>query len=264
MNQMVELTVDRRGVARVIMNRPEVHNAFNAEMIAALSDAFRNVAARQDVRVMVLAAAGKSFSAGADANWMQSFAAMTHAENMADAGELAAMLDLLNRLPKPTIAAVNGAAFGGGVGLVACCDLAVAVESAVFSLSEVRLGLIPATISPYVLAAIGARQARRWFTTGERFLAARAREIGLVHELVSDGAALDAAVERLIGSYLANGPEAVTAAKDLVFAVTNRPQDHDLMQETARRIADRRVSAEGQEGLAAFLAKRKPHWVRED
>lgn len=264
MNQMVELTMDPRGVARVTMNRPEVHNAFNAEMIAALSNAFRNVAARRDVRVMVLAAAGKSFSAGADANWMQSFAAMTHAENMADAGELAAMLELLNRLPKPTIAAVNGAAFGGGVGLVACCDLAVAVESAVFSLSEVRLGLIPATISPYVVAAMGARQARRWFTTGERFPAARAREIGLIHELVSDAAALDAAVEDLIGNYLANGPEAVTAAKDLVFAVTNRPLDGNLMQETARRIADRRVSAEGQEGLAAFLAKRKPHWVRED
>lgn len=264
MNQMVEVTVDPRGVARVTMNRPEVHNAFNAEMIAVLSDAFRSVAARQDVHVMVLAAVGKSFSAGADANWMQSFAAMSHAENMADAGELAAMLELLNRLPKPTIAAVNGAAFGGGVGLVACCDLAVAVDSAVFSLSEVRLGLIPATISPYVVAAIGARQARRWFTSGERFPAARAREIGLIHELVGDAAALDAAVEGLIGNYLANGPEAVTAAKDLVFAVTNRPLDGNLMQETARRIADRRVSAEGQEGLAAFLAKRKPHWVRED
>lgn len=264
MDQWVQLSVDGRGVARVTMNRPDVHNAFNAEMIAALSDAFRSVAADPDVRVMVLAATGKSFSAGADANWMRSFAGMSHAENMADAGELAAMLELLNRLPKPTIAAVNGAAFGGGVGLVACSDVAVAVESAVFSLSEVRLGLVPATISPYVLAAIGARQARRWFTSGERFPAARAREMGLVHELVADAAALDAAVEDLIRNYLANGPEAVAAAKDLVFAIANRPVDSSLMQETARRIADRRVSAEGQEGLAAFLAKRKPQWVRED
>lgn len=264
MNEMVELHVDRRGVARVTMNRPEVHNAFNAGMIAALSDVFRTVAARDGVRVMVLAANGRSFSAGADANWMKSFAAMSHAENMKDAGELAAMLELLNRLPVPTIAAVNGAAFGGGVGLVACCDVAVAVESAVFSLSEVRLGIIPATISPYVLAAIGPRQARRWFTSGERFTAAKAKEIGLVHELVPDLDALDVAVEDLVRNYLMNGPEAVAAAKDLVFAVVNRPVDGSLMQETARRIADRRVSPEGQEGLAAFLAKRKPNWVRED
>lgn len=260
MSDMIETTVDTRGIATVTMNRPDVHNAFNEAMIGDLHDAFRVIGQRSDVRVMILRAEGASFSAGADANWMRKFATMSRDENMADALALAAMLDALNSLNKPTIAAVNGAAFGGGVGLIACCDVAVAVKSAAFSLSEVRLGLIPATISPYVIAAIGARQARRWFTSAERFDARRAQEIGLLHEVVEDAAALDACLDDLIRAYLGNGPQAVVAAKDLVFAVAGRPLDDALMEETARYIADRRISAEGQEGLDAFLNKRKSRW----
>lgn len=262
MTKMVLLEIDDRGVATVTMNRPELHNAFNAEMIAELTAAFNAVGADPAVRVMVLAANGPSFSAGGDANWMRQFASYSHAENMADAAGLAQMLETLDRLPKPTIAMVTGAAYGGGVGLVACADVALAVEGAVFSLSEVKLGLVPATISPYVVAAIGPRAARRYFTTAERFDARTAAGIGLVHEVAPDGAALADRRDALIKAYLGNGPEAVTAAKELVFAVAHRTVDPALMTETARRIADRRVSAEGQEGLSAFLDKRKPNWLK--
>jgi len=212
------------------------------------------------LRVIVLAANGKSFSAGADLNWMRRMAGYTAEENYRDALALTALMRTLNDLRKPTIARVQGAAFGGGVGLVACCDIAIAADAAKFSLSEVRLGLIPAAISPYVIAAIGARAARRYFLTGERFDAQEAFRLGLVHEVCS-GDALDARVEALVTALLECGPGAVLAAKDLVSAVAHRPIDRALNDDTARRIATIRASEEGKEGVAAFLEKRKPRWV---
>lgn len=262
MSDMVLLDIDGRGVATVTMNRPELHNAFNEEMIARLTETFAALDRDPAVRVVVLTGNGASFSAGGDLNWMKKFVHYSHAENMADAMKLATMLKTLDRLSKPTIAAVNGATFAGGVGLLSCCDVVVAVESAIFSISEVKIGLAPATISPYVVAAIGPRAARRYFTSAERFDARTAEKIGLVHEVVADHAALAAKRDELVKAYLGNGPEAISAAKDLVFAVAAREVDAALMTETARRIADRRISAEGQEGLSAFLEKRKPNWIK--
>jgi len=210
---------------------------------------------------MVLTGAGMSFSAGADLNWMRKFVDYTVEENMADARKLAAMLETVNSLKLPTIACVNGPAYGGGVGLVACCDIAIAVSGAAFALTEVKLGLIPATISPYVVAAIGPRAARRYFLTAERIDAQTAKNIGLVHEVVDDQAALEALCAKLIATLLANGPEAVAASKALILAVTGVAVDDALQADTARRIAARRVSREGQEGLAAFFDKRKPDWT---
>lgn len=261
MNNPVLLNVDDRGVATVTMNRADKHNAFNEEVIAALTDAFAIVEADPRTRVMVLTGAGASFSAGADLNWMRKFVDYTVEENMADARKLAAMLETLNSLKLPTIACVNGPAFGGGVGLVACCDIAIATTRASFMLSEVKLGLVPATISPYVVAAIGPRAARRYFLTAERFDAPTAKDIGLLHEVVSDDAGMATLRDQLIATILANGPEAVAAAKDLIFAVTGVVIDEALQANTARRIAERRVSREGQEGVAAFFDKRKPDWT---
>ncbi|MDA5192573.1 enoyl-CoA hydratase/isomerase family protein [Govanella unica] len=262
MSDMVLLDIDGRGVATVTMNRPELHNAFNEDMIAQLTEMFAALDQNDAVRVVVLTGKGASFSAGGDLNWMKKFVQYSHAENMADAMKLAVMLKTLDRLSKPTIAAVNGATFAGGVGLLSCCDLVVAVETAIFAVSEVKIGLAPATISPYVVAAIGARAARRYFLTGERFDAGQAQAIGLVHEVAADHAALTQTVDGFIKQFLGNGQTAMTASKDLVFAVMDRAVDDALMTETARRIADRRISAEGQEGLAAFLEKRKPNWVK--
>ena len=248
------------GVARITLDRPEVHNAFNEELIAALSAEFAALSARDDVRVVVLASSGKSFSAGADLNWMKRMAGYGEAENLADAKALAEMLDRLNRMRQPTVALVQGAAFGGGVGLVACCDIALASEVARFSLSEVRLGLIPGTISPYVLAAIGSRAARRYFTSAERFSAAEALRLGLVHEVVPADQLEDRA-DRLLSDLLSAGPRAQVAAKQLVFEVDGRPLDQATLDLTARRIADIRATPEGREGVQAFLEKRKPAWV---
>ncbi|MBI1774964.1 MAG: enoyl-CoA hydratase/isomerase family protein [Proteobacteria bacterium] len=257
----VRMEVDRRGVATVTLNRPEVHNAFGEALIAELATTFRGIAADQGVRVMVLAGNGESFSAGADLTWMKRLSAASPAENMADSLNFAEMLRELAEMPKPTIARVHGAAFGGGVGLVAACDIAIASEAAVFALSEVRLGLIPAVISPYVTAAMGPRHAGRYAISGERLDASAAHRLGLVHEVVAkDG--LDAAIARAVEELLTCGPEAQADAKRLIRDVADRPIDGAIRELTASRIAHRRATAEGKEGVAAFLEKRKPAWMR--
>lgn len=260
MNQQT-IRVSRRGdgVAWVTLARPQVHNAFNERMIADLTNALAALGKDKTVRAVVLDADGTSFSAGADLDWMRRSATYAPAENLADAEGLAELMRVLNTLPKPTIARVQGAAFGGGVGLVACCDIAIAVDSAVFCLSEVRLGLIPAVISPYVIAAIGSRAARRWFLSAERFVAAEALRLGLVHRVV-EADDLDAAIEEMLAALLAGAPEAQAAAKDLIFAVTDRPLSQALIADTTRRIAEQRSGPEGREGIAAFLNKRPPVW----
>ena len=260
-NDIVLTDIDDRGVATVTMNRPDKHNAFNEDVIARLTEIFAMVEADPRSRLMVLTGRGKSFSAGGDLNWMRKFVDYTVEENMADARKLAGMLDTLYRLKLPTIACVNGPAYGGGVGLVACCDIAIADESALFALTEVKLGLTPATISPYVVRAMGERQARRYFLTAERFDAYAAQGVGLVHEVVPDAEEMASMRDLFIDAILKNGPGAVAAAKELVFAVSGQNIDEALQQDTARRIAERRTSAEGQEGLAAFFEKRKPNWV---
>lgn len=256
----VNTEVDPRGGATVTLNRPEKHNAFDDAIIAELREAFDALAQRNDVRVVILASRGKNFSAGADLGWMKRMAEYDFEHNLKDAQLLAGMLKSLYDLPQPTIARVQGAALGGAVGLVSCCDMAVATERASFSLSEVKIGLIPATISPYVIKAIGERAARRYFTTAERFSAAEAHRIGLVSECVDEDQ-LDSTVAALVDAILANGPEAVRAAKDLVVSVADREISADVIEDTCVRIAHIRVSEEGQEGLGAFLAKRSPNWV---
>jgi methylglutaconyl-CoA hydratase len=256
---MLTLDQDARGVARITMDRPAVHNAFNEVFIAELTALLERVGADPAVRALVLAASGKSFSAGADLNWMRAMAGYDEAQNLADARGLARLMWTLDRLPKPVVGRIQGPAFGGGVGLVACCDIAVGAASASFTLSEVKLGLIPAVISPYVVAAIGERQARRYVLTAERFGAAEAQRIGLLHQVVPDEA-LDAAVEEIVAALLGNGPAALAAAKDLIFAVGRRPTDEAVVAETARRIARIRASAEGREGIGAFLERRKAGW----
>ena len=253
----------RGGVARVALNRPDVHNAFDETLIAELTHVVRTFDADTSVRVLILEGRGKSFCAGADLHWMKKMAGFTQAENLADANNLAAMLSALNGMSKPTIARVHGAAYGGGVGLVACCDIAIGTPEASFALSETRLGLIPAAISPYVIEAIGARAARRYFLSAERFGAEEARRLGLLHELVAE-AELDAAVDRLVATLLDAGPQAQAEAKLLIRAVAQRPIDQGVIGDTAKRIARVRATPEGKEGVAAFLAKQKPAWVPRD
>ncbi|MGJ4730710.1 enoyl-CoA hydratase-related protein [Luteimonas sp. SDU101] len=258
------LSIHRNGaVLRVRLDRPELHNAFDAALIARLTAAFDEAAADAGVRAVVLEGAGASFSAGADLNWMRGMAAAGEADNREDALALARLMRTLDELPKPTIARVHGAAFGGGVGLVACCDIAIGVPGAKFGLTESRLGLLPAVISPYVVAAIGPRQARRWFATAEVFDAAQALRMGLLHEVV-EADALDAAVERQLALLLKAGPIASATAKRLVRDVALQSDRDRLDQSNAALIAALRVSAEGQEGLGAFLDKRAPAWARED
>ncbi len=249
------------GVATVTLNQPEKHNAFDDAIIDQLTTAFKKIDADDSVRVMVLSANGKSFSAGADLAWMKRMAGYTQEENLNDARALATMLNTLNSLCKPTIARVQGAAFGGAVGLVSCCDMAVASERASFCLSEVRIGLIPATISPYVIEAIGSRAARRYFMTAERFNAHTARKLGLVSE-VTEETKLDSCINDLIKNLLANGPQAISEAKRLVADVANAQIDQRLIDETSQRIASIRTSEEGQEGLNAFLEKRAANWIK--
>lgn len=256
------IDVDQRGVATLTINRSEVHNAFDDTLIAGLSDALTEIDNNPDVRVMVLRSEGKNFSAGADLRWMRRMSDYTQEENKADAMQLANMLNQLNTLSKPTIAQVQGIAFGGGVGLVSCCDMVVASTNALFSLSEVRLGIIPAVISPHVVAAIGERSARRYFMTAERFSAEEARCIGLVHE-VAELDQLSEQSEAWIAHLLQAGPEALKAAKDLIFAVSRQPTTAAVIEDTADRITARRASDEGKEGLGAFLEKRKPNWIRD-
>ena len=248
------------GVARVILDRPHVHNAFDDALIARLDETFRALQADGRVRAVVLAAEGDSFSAGADLNWMRRMAAYGYDDNLADALRLGELLHRIAHLPKPVVALVQGPAYGGGVGLVAAADIAIASERASFMMSEVRLGLVPAVVSPYVVAAIGPRQARRYFVTAERIDAAEALRLGLVHQVVPAGE-LEAAGARLIERLNANAPAAMAASKDLVFQVAGRALDDELVAETARRIAEARASPEGTEGIAAFLDKRKPGWA---
>ena len=260
-SELVVLDVTPEGVATVTLNRPAQKNAFNAEVIAALNQMFETLEAADGVRVVFMRGAGGSFSAGADLEWMRDAIERTEADNRDDAMHMATMLKRLYDLPALTVALVEGAAFGGGAGLAAACDLAVATEAAKFSFSEVKLGLIAATISPYVVAAIGPRKARSLFATGRIFDAAFAREIGLVEEVVADSDGLEAAKARISAEIMACGPLAVGASKQLVSHIIGRHIDHTLMEETAKRIAQTRVSDEGQEGVRAFLERRKPVWA---
>jgi methylglutaconyl-CoA hydratase len=246
-------------VARLRLDRPEVHNAFDPALIAALTTRLQSVAMDDDVRVVVLEGSGASFSAGADLHWMRGMASASERDNREDALALARLMRTLDTLPKPTIARVHGAAFGGGVGLVACCDIAIGAPEARFGLTESKLGLLPAVISPYVIAAIGARQARRWFATAEMFDAAEALRIGLLHQVVA-AEQLDAAVQRQVDLLCKAGPIAAASAKALVRRIADGSEGNAVDAANADLIARLRVSAEGQEGLAAFLEKRKPAW----
>ena len=259
---MTSLAIERQGpIGLVTMNRPERHNAFDDALIAELTEALRSMEAEDGIRVVVLSGAGKSFSAGADLNWMRRMAGFSMEENRRDAMGLAALMRTLAHLRKPTIARVQGPAYGGGVGLVACCDVAIATQSATFALTEAKLGLVPSVISPYVIAAIGERAARRYFLSGERFEAAEAWRLGLVHELASSESDLDEKVGEIVDALLAAGPAAQTEAKALIRAVAGRPVTSELIQDTAERIAKIRASPEGREGVTAFLEKRRASWL---
>lgn len=262
MSDVAPLTLTRDGgFARVTLNRPEVHNAFDEALIAGLAATFAALAEDEGVRAVVLAGAGRSFSAGADLNWMQRAAGYDEERNREDARALEAMLRGIADCPKPVIAEVQGAAIGGGLGLVAACDVAVAAEGAVFATSEVRLGIVPAVIAPFVVRAIGGRMARRYFLTAERFGAGEAHRIGLVHEVVP-AERLGARVLEIAGEVLHGGPEALAEAKRLVRLVEMMPQGGSILAEgTVGMIAERRASAEGREGIAAFLEKRRPSWT---
>ncbi len=254
--------VNEEGIGRITLTRAHVHNAFNDDLIVELTRSLQGMESDARVRLVILAAQGKSFSAGADLIWMKRMADYGTAENLEDARALAGLMRTLNQLSKPTLALVQGPAFGGGVGLIACCDIALAAETASFALTEVRLGRVPAVISPYVIAKIGESAARRYFLTAERMSAAQALSLGLLHDVVPDEQ-LEARGERVIKSLLLGGPEAQAASKDLISAVAGRPIDDTLIEETARRIAEVRVGAEGREGIAAFLDKRKPEWAED-
>jgi methylglutaconyl-CoA hydratase len=257
----VSLIVEtQNGVTTLTLNRPEVHNAFDEALIGNLADAFNAASNDTGVRAIVLRANGKSFSAGADLNWMKRMAGFSEEENLADAKRLAELLRIIDTCPKPTIARVHGHAFAGATGLIACCDLAVAVTEAEFAVTEVRLGLIPAVISPYLIRAMGARQARRWFLTAERFSAEQALAMNLIHEVVL-AEELDPCVDHWLDAVRKAGPHALGAAKQLVRAVDQSP-DAAVVEETAKRIAVIRAGAEGKEGVAAFLEKRKPGWMQ--
>ena len=258
---MTHTLLDVHGaIATVTLNRPDVRNAFNEEVIAELTAVFNDLGERGDVRCIVLAANGKAFCAGADLNWMRSMADYSHAENLDDAARLAGMLTAIYRCPKPTIARIHGDVYAGGTGLVAACDMAVCVDSAQFCLSEARLGLVPSTISPYVIRAMGARAAHRYFLTAERFDAATALRLGFVHEVVEAGG-LDAKVAELTQTLVGNGPVAVQLCKRLVQDVAGHDITPELVDMTVASIADVRVSPEGREGLQSFLQKRKPGWL---
>ncbi|OOG43929.1 enoyl-CoA hydratase/isomerase family protein [Polaromonas sp. A23] len=257
---MKHLQLNLQGsVATLVLNRPEVRNAFNDEVIAELTQAFTELGQRDEVRCIVLAAEGVAFCAGADLNWMKRMADYTRDENVADAGALAEMLRVVYTCPKPTIAKVQGDVYAGGTGLVAACDIAVSVDTAGYCLSEVKLGLIPATISPYVILAMGARAAHRYFLTAERFSAAEALRIGFVHEVVP-AAELDAKVAEIAKSLVNAGPQAVRLCKKLVQDVAEQEITPALIKATVEGIADIRVSPEGREGVQSFLQKRKPGW----
>jgi len=252
------------GVSEIVLNRPDKRNAFDDAIIQQLIKALEVTERDDQTRVVLLRSEGKHFSAGADLGWMRRMADNDHAENLNDSRELARLMSTLNHLSKPVIGLVQGAAYGGAVGLAACCDIVLATANASFCLSEVKLGLVPAVISPYVVRAIGERQARRYFISAEVFSAQQASEYGLVHIVCDDEAAMHARCNELLQQLADNGPQAMSAAKDLVFAVSHKPISADVIEDTAQRIADIRVGEEGQEGLSAFLNKRKASWVPGD
>jgi methylglutaconyl-CoA hydratase len=248
-------------VAHVFLNRPEVRNAFNDSVIAELTSAFAELGADASLRCIVLGGHGKAFCAGADLTWMRAMADYTWEQNRADAQKLADMLWTLYSCPLPLVGRIHGDCYAGGVGLAAVCDVLVAVDGAQFCLSEARLGLLPGTVGPYVVRALGERASRRYFASAERFDAARAHALGFVHEVAADAAALDLKVNEVVAALVANGPAAVKACKRLVQDLAGQPLDEALRAETARRIADIRASAEGREGVQSFLDKRAPGWL---
>ena len=255
------LLIERAGpVLRLRMNRPQLHNAFDPVLIAALTAAVQAAGDDPAVRVVVLEGEGASFSAGADLQWMRGMAAASEADNRADALALAALMRTLDELPRPTIARVHGAALGGGMGLASACDLCIASQQAVFATSEVRFGIIPSAISPYVIRAIGVRQAKRYFQSAERIDATRAFALGLAHEVVEEEA-LDAKIDEVVQALLVGGPKAQAAAKELIDAVADRPLTPEVLEDTAQRIARLRATDEAREGLSAFLEKRPAAWV---
>ena len=262
--QTIKINTDQRGVQTLCMNRPEVHNAFDALMISELTDALKEADQNDAVRLVVITGTGSWFSAGADLNWMRGLVNASEEENERDALRLADLLRCLNYLSKPTIARINGAAFGGGVGLIAACDISISIKRTCFGLTEARLGLVPAVISPYVMRRIGETYARRYFLTAERFDCQTAYDIGLVQQLVS-AKRLDEIVEESIRKLLKGGPMAVAHCKQLVFMNSGHSVDSQKLMDkkTARLIAQLRVSAEGQEGLTAFLEKRKAGWIND-
>lgn len=261
MSHHLTTTIAANGVATLTLNNAERHNAFDDHLIVGLTAALEELDAASNVRAVVLAAAGKSFSAGADLNWMKRMAGYNEEENLADAKKLAKLMYTLDTLSKPTVAAVQGPAYGGGVGLVACCDMVIAAPETQFALTEVKLGLIPAVISPYVIRKIGASHARRYFLSAERFDAATGQRLGLVHEITPRDE-VGPLAHSWAASLLNNGPASMAAAKRLVAEVANRPICDELNNHCAGRIAAQRVSSEGQEGLTAFLEKRPPNWIK--
>ncbi|MGM7317347.1 enoyl-CoA hydratase/isomerase family protein [Idiomarina sp. ST10R2A5] len=260
MAKYTELDINSQGVATLTLNRPDVHNAFDDVMIAELLKALTEVEESDSARVLVLRSEGKNFSAGADLNWMRSMADKNYQQNVDDAGELGLLMERLDLLSKPSIALVQGAAFGGAVGLAACCDIVLAQPRSSFCLSEVKIGLIPAVISPYVVRTIGERQSRRYMLTAERFFADKAQELGLVNDVVED---FDEPLNKLLEALLANSPQAVGACKKLIRNVGSRPIDKGVREHTIKAIAEIRVSDEGQEGLSAFLEKRPAAWLKQ-
>lgn len=257
--ETVTAKIDERGVATITLNRPEKCNAFDNQMITELTDVLQSSGNKPETRVVILTAAGKTFSAGADLDWMKRMGSYSYDENLADAKRLSTLLKVLYELPVPTIAKVQGPAFGGALGLISCCDIVVAIKSATFCFSEARIGLIPATISPYVIQAIGTRQAQRYFLSAETINSHQALALGLIHEVV-DKIELDSTIEGITQGLLSNSPAAMYAIKNLIQDIGHRPIDDETRLETCKRLAEIRVSDEGQEGLSAFLEKRHPDW----
>ena len=258
-NLLIEI---ENGVAKLILNRPDVHNAFDDLLIAKIITALTQIETNDDIRVVVLTSQGKHFSAGADLNWMKRMAILSEQENRDDAQQLAELMHQLNNLNKPTIALVNGAAYGGAVGLIACCDIAIATQRSRFCLSEVKIGLSPAVISPFVIGAIGERAARRYFLSAEAFDAQKAEQLGLLHDVVADEVALAEQGEQLINVLLQNSPQAMNKTKQLIKEVSRGSIDKNMRDYTVNLIASIRVSDEGQEGLSSFLEKRQPKWLQ--
>lgn len=260
-NLLIEI---ENGVAKLILNRPDVHNAFDDVLIQTIIHALDDITTNDHVQVVVLTSNGKHFSAGADLNWMKRMAVLTEQENREDAQQLAQLMHTLNHLNKPTVALVDGAAYGGAVGLIACCDMAIATKRSRFCLSEVKIGLSPAVISPFVVSAIGERAARRYFLSAEVFDAQIAEKLGLLHEVVNDEVALANKATQLIDALLLNSPQAMNKTKQLIKAVSRGEINNAMRDYTVNLIASIRVSEEGQEGLASFLEKRKPSWVEKN